>query len=483
MNKCTDWNLEGENIVSEFFKSKKNSNRLLELEELLLSSDEECVLSMFPFVYDVFSKVFSMGLLRSDGKNTDYKLWLLGRYEDFISHLLSFLSHKNEKIQSAALQNLLLFMKLESESPRKDENESSNFPIKLFKRIVSCIASDVLNQKELIEELKKYTKYNDIKLYLLKTVDLLLHSSEQVTECFLQNCFLLLCSVKFPKNFDGAVETFAYRSDSQQPFQLKEKQFKKIFSTVWNNLLNYQMSSEFLLKVVSALNENVLPHLQNPCLMTDFLTNCYNKGGVVSLLALKGLYILMDKYNLEYPDFFVKLYALLEKNIINGKFSFKFFELTDLFLSSTHLPAHIVAAFAKKMSRFSLVSSADTVVKIICLVSNLLVNHPSLHVLLHNMDGKECCEDPFSMDAVDPAESNAMKSSLWEIKALRCHVNPDVCRKAKELTAAYPKFGSSISDVSNVTLYDMYKKSRKRKLNDVPLAICKPSIKKRNNQS
>lgn len=38
MKQSSDWKLKAENIVNEFIKSKKNSNLLLELEELLLVS-------------------------------------------------------------------------------------------------------------------------------------------------------------------------------------------------------------------------------------------------------------------------------------------------------------------------------------------------------------------------------------------------------------------------------------------------------------
>lgn len=38
MSQLTDWKSKGENIVHDFLKSKKNSNSLLELEDLLLVS-------------------------------------------------------------------------------------------------------------------------------------------------------------------------------------------------------------------------------------------------------------------------------------------------------------------------------------------------------------------------------------------------------------------------------------------------------------
>ena len=47
-----------------------------------------------------------------------------------------------------------------------------------------------------------------------------------------------------------------------------------------------------------------MPQLVRPLMLTDFLIDSYNVGGSISLLALNGVFHLMDKYNLEYPDFY-----------------------------------------------------------------------------------------------------------------------------------------------------------------------------------
>lgn len=58
-------------------------------------------------------------------------------------------------------------------------------------------------------------------------------------------------------------------------------------------VLLFQLSPVFLQKALSALNENVLPHLQNPCLMTDFLSNAYNKG--IHLFYISLLFLFKTK--------------------------------------------------------------------------------------------------------------------------------------------------------------------------------------------
>ena len=39
-----------------------------------------------------------------------------------------------------------------------------------------------------------------------------------------------------------------------------------------------------------------------------------------------------------------------------------------------------------------------------------------------------CSGDPFDDKVLDPAQANAMASSLWELQLLKQHANPDVAR-------------------------------------------------------
>ena len=51
----------------------------------------------------------------------------------------------------------------------------------------------------------------------------------------------------------------------------------------------------------------------------------------------------------------------------------------------------------------------------IALIINLLVRHPSCDVLV-NQENKSVESDPYLGDEEDPAKTNALESSLWEIK-------------------------------------------------------------------
>ena len=81
--------------------------------------------------------------------------------------------------------------------------------------------------------------------------------------------------------------------------------------------------------------------LSNRCFLTlniyfgaiicsDFLTRSYDIGGIVRVMALSSLFILMTQHGLEYPNFYNKLYALLEPSVFMAKHRSKFFQVSDI---------------------------------------------------------------------------------------------------------------------------------------------------------
>ena len=49
------------------------------------------------------------------------------------------------------------------------------------------------------------------------------------------------------------------------------------------------------------------------------MTDCFNYGGVLSVMSLSGLYEMITRYNVNYPDYFDKLYSLLNDQVFSLK--------------------------------------------------------------------------------------------------------------------------------------------------------------------
>ena len=131
-------------------------------------------------------------------------------------------------------------------------------------------------------------------------------------------------------------------------------QHKNRAQEAWLALMDMDMDKEQRKLILGAMTTSVAPWFMKPELLMDFLTDSYNTGGSTSLLALSGVFYLIQERNLDYPSFYRKLYSLLDSGILHSKHRSRFFRLLDTFLSSTHLPAALVASFLKRLSRLAL---------------------------------------------------------------------------------------------------------------------------------
>ena len=197
------------------------------------------------------------------------------------------------------------------------------------------------------------------------------------------------------------------------------------------------------------------PWFQQPEILSDFLTDSYNVGGATSLLALSGIYYLISEKNLDYPSFYLKLYSLLDDGLMHSKHRSRFFRLLDTFMSSSHLPANLVASFIKRLSRLALHGPPAGVVVVVPWAYNMFKKHPACTFMMHREIRdpalqeeleEEGMDDPFDMEEQDPLLTNAIESSVWELEALQSHYHPNVATLAKIISEQFTKRAYNLED-------------------------------------
>lgn len=156
------------------------------------------------------------------------------------------------------------------------------------------------------------------------------------------------------------------------------------------------------------------------------------------MLALQGVFTLIQQQNLTYPNIYEKLYSMFEPEIFHTKFKARLFYLADIFLSSISLPEILVAAFVKRLARLSLVAPPQDIVIILYFIGNLVIRHPGLKRLMCHPHGGQISHDPYIMDERVPSKSNALESSLWEIVNLQQHAMPSIAQAAKFISNPLP---------------------------------------------
>ncbi|KAH8106522.1 CBF-domain-containing protein [Phellopilus nigrolimitatus] len=227
-------------------------------------------------------------------------------------------------------------------------------------------------------------------------------------------------------------------------------------------------------RALTVLHHGVLPHLTRAVLIMDWVSGCVDHGGNVGLLALNALFVLMREYNLDYPQFYTRLYAFLDRDVLHLRHRARFFRLTELFLSSSHLPATLLASFVKRLARLSLSAPPAAIIMAIPFTYNVLKRHPALMVMIHrDADVESSAEED---DAFDPSEPNptqtgALRSSLWELATHRQHYHGAVATLARVFEEAFTRPGYAMEDFLDHTYATLFETEANRKIRKDPPVI------------
>lgn len=244
-----------------------------------------------------------------------------------------------------------------------------------------------------------------------------------------------------------------------------------------------QMPVSALKQALQFLPTHVLPHVRRPLLFADFFIQAYQHnsdgGGVIPILALDGLFVLMTQHGLEYPAYYKQLYKLVTPTLFYVRYRNRFFRLLDRSISRNDLlPARTVAAFCKRLLRSALRAPPAGILTALALTSNWLRKHTETAVLIH-ASSSSSSSDPFDATQDDPAASNALHSSLWELQALSQHYLPAVVTLAAAVGSpeqdATPLL--DMEDFYQQSYHQLFEQERKRqrKSKSTPLTFQPPA--------
>ncbi|XP_050411209.1 nucleolar complex protein 4 homolog [Patella vulgata] len=413
-----------------------------------------------------------------------YKVWLREQYASTIFHLVDLLHHSNPSIQDLSLTTMMKFVEAEGQTPIRKITEHQTFPSRLFQKVFNKLLDDNTDMSRLWTKFQEYTEFDDVRFYVLTFLhsDLKHKKNQEVSDTYVKNVFSLLENLTFnskPRKMlpGGEPRWLAKLPENEDVLKSRSvDEQKKLFSTVWLKFLRFKLNTSMYKRVLMMMHDKVIPNITSPLFLCDFLTDSYNIGGAISLLALNSIFILINNYNLDYPDFYKKLYALFDPIIFHAKYRARFFHLADLFLSSTHLPAYLVAAFAKKLARLCLTGPASGIRIAITFILNLLKRHPNCQVLLGRLDGpSEIPNDPYIFEETDPAKCKAMESYLWEIKTLQTHYCPEVVLAANKINHQLGQQEELLGDVLDLTTDELIEKECKRRKKETAINFIPPT--------
>lgn len=450
-------------LETAILESKRNYNNITTLLHIarLQDDDEDEALLATVALCRVFVRLLAAGSLlrRKNLAEKDVILvhWLRDRLTEYHEVLLSFLASDDHALTALTLSMRLL--KAHGQYPYREADEHS-FPKVLLRGIVAAICRPGADQvrREFVE--KFVDEYDDIRLYTFKAIqDNLAEQGAQSVERSgsgsehdgsFEAVFELLSSIEgVPQSREELADFYVDPPKKPKGHELfSVSKHKKAAQDAWLALMGRDMTRDQRKRLLDIMSRVIAPWFTKPELLMDFLTDCYNSGGSMSLLALSGVFYLIQERNLDYPAFYTKLYSLLDADILHSKYRSRFFRLLDIFLASSHLPAALVASFIKRLARLSLNAPPSAIVTIIPWMYNLFKKHPTTTFMMHRAPrteeekeklATEGMDDPFEPDVQDPMETHAIDSCIWEIVQLQSHYHPNVATIAKIVSEQFTK--------------------------------------------
>lgn len=487
-------------------ESAKNYNSLIPLLDTLEADikssnrDEDVTIALVTSLFKVFGKLLKKNQLRSFPTMTPAQQqvteWLGERYSFFKSLLFKIIkTSSSDTLQALAVQITFRLAKVENAHYSLDE---IYFPKPLLVEFFEALlfADGSSHAEVAVEEfIDKYLiEYDDIRYYFMNLVDDLLVDL-LVEKKKLQDDsdpkFKLLAPIASVRLFDILSKIASIFPDSDDQINsfylevpkkyvnptrlisspLRLSSHKTVFQKCWLSAFKLPVSYDQYKAVLQILHKSIIPNMIQPQMLLDFLTNAYDVGGPISILALNGLFSLMQKYNLEYPNFYNKLYELFDESILHVKYRSRFLRLVDIFLSSTHVAANAVASFIKKLSRLALYAPPAAIVAVVPFIYNLLKRHPACMIMIQRPDyeiGPDGYVDPFDSKATDPLYTNAIDSSLWELDTLQTHYHPNVATLARIMSEQFTKDSYNLEDFLDMSYSTLMQAEQNRRLKAPP---------------
>ncbi|SCV06050.1 LANO_0H21000g1_1 [Lachancea nothofagi CBS 11611] len=478
---------------------------LSQLDESKFEIEEPALRYLTMALLQIFRKLFSRGQLNpakaTSEKEKLFSQWcrkVYGSYKAKLLHCISSIPFET----SLALDCLDVYMQLlEQEAIFLASRDGAPFfPNKTLKALILAIfksniqgsvdATDGHSKNPIVLEFTSsyYKKYVDIQYYFQAELTQLITDSAVLEDIDHTQLMAKWISIMNHDNHYSSkdADLEIYVSEPPQAME-NEAQYKSNLEKNWLAFLNLSgLPATQYKTTLLILHKRIIPHFQTPTKLMDFLTDSYNLGDdVVSLLALNGLFELMRRYNLEYPNFYAKLYQLVTPTLMHIKHRSRFLRLTDLFLSSTHISANMVASFIKRLARLTLDSPPSAIVSVIPFVYNLMKKHPTCMIMLHDPDfvvdpfatldeiallkeRKAQYVDPFQMGEVNPELTGAIDSSLWELESLTNHYHPNVATLAKIFSQPFKKHTYNMEDFLDWSYDSLLQAEITRKLKVLP---------------
>ncbi|KAI2786027.1 hypothetical protein POX_h09792 [Penicillium oxalicum] len=455
-------------LEDQIAESRKYFNNIATLLSMLnvSKSAKKPELAVAVSLCRVFSRLMAAGNLSESSRDAENEkivvAWLKERCSEYQNALLSIIREADSTSQVTALT---LSMRLVKETISHIAGAESSTWSGLFKDIIEALVEAQDGEEVRGEFVTKFMKqYEDVRYHTFAQIAEYAAARRKTDIVEVLISLLSACDKAPASDHQIDVNSFFAPPDPNNKRLRTVHGHKRRAQDAWLAILRNALSPAQRKALLRIMVHTIEPWFTRPELLMDFLTDSYNEGGATSLLALSGLFYLIQEKNLDYPQFYAKLYSLLDADLLHSKHRSRFFRLLNTFLASTHLPATLVASFIKRLSRLALNAPPSAIVVIVPFMYNLFKSHPTCTFMMHREIRdkqfaaeieREGFEDPFDPHEADPTRTNAIESSIWEIESLQSHYHPNVAAIAKIISEQFTKQAYNLEDFLDHTYHGM----------------------------
>jgi U3 small nucleolar RNA-associated protein 19 len=455
-------------LEEQILESREHYNNIVKLQSLVNNGDSKPKTATIAAIAlcRVFCRLISGEHLikRKDDSEADAQIvqWLKQRLRDYVEALTGWVGSPDAAKESTALTLLMRIVKEETSQDSKRSEQAWRTEKSTFYTLVKALLESNDAEGARQEFVEKYVEeHDDVRVYTMLAIKQFFVEDSRRTEGFVGCALDILTKIEGVPESVEQLEDWYGTAPEENRHQLRSlATHRKIAQECWLSIFRCPLSNAHRKMILSIMTPQILPWFPNRIeILTDFLTDSFNEGGSLSLLALSGIFQLMTEKNVDYPDFYAKLYSLLDEDVMHSKHRSRFFRLLDKFMSSTHLPAVMVASFIKRLARLSLQAPPGGIVWVVPWTYNMLRKHPSCTFMIHRTHHPghsiyaanskyedEGMGDPFDMSQADPMLTNAIDSSLWELHTLQDHWHPNVATLAKIMSEQFTKREYQLED-------------------------------------
>lgn len=148
-----------------------------------------------------------------------------------------------------------------------------------FQPVIMKLLSSEENNSNVLQKFLEYSAYFDVLFYSWKLLPPLTPKTHP-NETFITNFLLLVDKLSLPAhkfdeyNPDGL---FCY-ADDNHTFKFDENSVRRSLNKVWGCVMVWNHTAATHKQLLIVLLERILPHLDKPLLLTDFLMDSLDMG-------------------------------------------------------------------------------------------------------------------------------------------------------------------------------------------------------------